>query len=228
MKRPAALVLEIEKDQARIAGLRKERARIDQEISNLVATNKALIVQLVSGTVEQLDLSRLPVRALVSPLAMLGEDVEHRAERPLQEEAAIETFVKIGRNVSSSNRLAHERAGLHSHGRDPAGWKGTVTASQLAERRHHFGERVERPEQAGVGEDPKVLPEAAPAPASVDVRAIGGLVGERQGEPLTAEPESPLPALERIDNAAHVWSSVASTGHVGSTVVSERTVPEII
>jgi hypothetical protein len=120
-KRPAALVREIETDQARIAGLRKERDRIDQEILHLLATNKDRLVRLVSGTVEQLDLSRLPVRALVSSLAMLSEDAEDEAERLPEEEATIDTFVKIGRNVSLSNRLALEGAGLHWHGARPGG-----------------------------------------------------------------------------------------------------------
>jgi hypothetical protein len=76
-------------------------------------------------------------------------------------------------------------------GRDPAGWKGTVTASQLDELRRHFGGRVEKPEEAGVEEDPKVPPEDPPAPISVDVKAIAGSAGELRGEPLTAESENP-------------------------------------
>jgi hypothetical protein len=120
MKKTTKLVREIELTQARIAALREDHARIGQEISHLVAQNKARIMELLGATVERLDLSRLPIHALLSPLSKLAEDVDHDRPNAL-EEANIEAFVKIGRNASSTNRRVLEMAGLHWHGRH-AGW----------------------------------------------------------------------------------------------------------
>jgi hypothetical protein len=173
MKRPRTLVHEIELNQTRIAVLREDHARIGQEISHLVAANKAKVVELVEAEVERLDLSQLPIHNLLTSLSKLGEAVGVDRVLPasfLEAEPSIQAFVKLSRNASASNRQVLESAGLHWHGRD-GGWAGNVTPAQLAHLRRAFGERVEKPE-CGAGGDPVMPLERVPGAVSADVAAI--------------------------------------------------------
>jgi hypothetical protein len=187
MKRPTTLVREIELIQAKIALLRREQARIEGEVSDLVATNKAKMMELVGATVERWDLSQVPVQALVSSLSKWSEDVVH--DRPsLAGAANIEAFVRFGRNASASNRQRLEAPGLHWNGRD-GGWVGKVTEAQLELLRHAFGARVEKPELVRAEENPGVSLEDAQDALSADVEAIVASAEEGQGQADAAEPE---------------------------------------
>lgn len=193
MKRPRTLVREIESNQARIAVLREDHARIGQEIAHLVAANKAKVLELVGVEVERLGLSQLPIHNLLSSLSMLGKGlvVDHVLPNSLPEaEASIQAFVRFSRNASASNRRLLESAGLHWHGRD-GGWTGNVTPAALAYLRQAFGKRVEKPE-CDAGGDPATPLESVPEAVSTDVAAIATPAEEGQGQGDTAVPGEPL------------------------------------
>ncbi|SRR5258707_8146957 len=75
MKRPRTLVREIMQTQERIAVLRDDQARIGQEISHLIATNKTKVMELVGDAVGRLDLSQLPINDFLFGLSGLCEGV---------------------------------------------------------------------------------------------------------------------------------------------------------
>lgn len=190
MKRPRTLVREIELNQARIAVLREDRARIGQEISHLIAANKAKVMELVGIEIERIDLGQLPIHNLLSSLSKLGEGgvVDNFLPTSRPEAAAnIQAFVKLSRNASASNRRMLESAGLHWHGR-AGGWIGNVTLDELAHLRLAFGERVVKPE-CGDGGDPAMPQECASGAFSADVAGIAVPAEEEPGQADTAIPE---------------------------------------
>ncbi|WMT76976.1 hypothetical protein [Bradyrhizobium sp. Ash2021] len=196
MKKTAKLAREIEHAQAKIALLCQEQARIGQEISHLVATNKAKMMELVGATVERWDLSQVPVQALLSSLSKLSQDVVH--DRPnLADVANIQTFVRFGRNASASNRQRLEAAGLHWNGRE-GGWVGKVTETELAVLRHAFGARVEKPEHVRAEDNSGMSPEDAQGALSADVEAMVTSAEERQGQAATAAPEEQFNAMATL------------------------------
>src|SRR5260370_27145416 len=143
MKRPRTLVREIMQTQERIAVLREDQARIGQEISHLIATNKTKVMELVGDAVGRLDLSQLPINDFLFRLSGLCEGVVNDRvlpNSPLAAEAKIEAFVKVSRNVSVSNRQVLESAGLPRHGGGGGGvCRGTPTPPSGPRR--VFGER---------------------------------------------------------------------------------------
>lgn len=144
MQRQTTLVREIESLQAKIAVRRQDRARIDDEISDLVAANKAKIMMLVATTFERLDLSNVPVSTLLLSLSKVTADTVHQPTS-LAAAGNIPAFVRFGRNASPSNRELLVAAGLHWNGRE-GGWVGQVTEAQIADLRRTFGGRLEKPE----------------------------------------------------------------------------------
>ena len=154
MKRPMTLSREIESIQAKIAERRRDRARIDSEISNLLAISKAKMAALVGVTLERWDLSDVPVQTLLRCLAKVTEDAIHKPTSPAPA-ADLQVFVKFGRNASPLNREKLMAAGLHWNGRE-GGWVGNCTAAQISDLRQTFGGRLEKPEAIPAEGDPGI------------------------------------------------------------------------
>jgi hypothetical protein len=194
---------ELEAEAARLAKRRQRHEARGSLLAEAETIHEAIVERIVLSRMREVGLTKLPLRIVLEEIHALAVTVVGRnvstseasassSGGPLHDAngAGQKVFVKIGRNVSSSNRRALEGAGLHWYGRDPAGWKGTVTASQLVELRRAFGRRVEEPEQAGTEADAKVTPEDAPEPASTDVTTIASPTGEEQGPTHTSDLEA--------------------------------------
>ncbi len=192
MKRHTGLVREIELIQAKIALLRREQARIDGEISNLIATHNAKMMVLVEATVERWDLSQVRVQTLVSSLSKVSEAVVNDGPSSTAT-ANIQAFVRFGRNASASNRERLEAAGLHWNGRE-GGWVGKTTEAQLADLHRTFGARVEKPKLVRAGEDLGEPLKDAQGALSADVEAIATPAEEEQGQAGAAGLEEPFNA----------------------------------
>ncbi|MCK1576828.1 hypothetical protein [Bradyrhizobium sp. 174] len=168
MKKSATLIREIEINTNKLALLQRDHARIGQEISDLAASNKAKIIELIGTTVENMDLSQVPIHLLVSRVSKLGEGLIQE-DRVSEDDTTV--FVKFGRNASSANRQVLVSAGLHWHGRD-GGWVGRVTEAQLASLRKTFGDRVSASKGEDAGDPLGEPPVGAPDEVSADVAAI--------------------------------------------------------
>lgn len=190
MKKPAALIREIEVNQAKLALLQKEHARIGQEISDLSARNRAKIVELVETTLETLDFGEVPIHMLVSKLTKLSEELIHEDTGG---DDRIAVFVRFGRNASSANRQVLVSAGLHWHGRD-GGWVGQVTEMQLARLRNAFGDRVSGSKSEGAGSSAKKPLHSAPDVASTDVAAVQPLTEDKEDQAESAILGDQLPS----------------------------------
>ncbi|WP_147250302.1 hypothetical protein [Bradyrhizobium sp. MOS003] len=178
MKKSATLIREIEINTNKLALLQRDHARIGQEISDLAASNKAKIIELIGTTVVNMDLSQVPIHLLVSRVSKLGDGLFQ--EDPASEDDTT-VFVKFGRNASSANRQVLVSAGLHWHGRD-GGWVGRVTEAQLASLRKAFGDRVSASKGDDAGLDLEGQPSAAPDVVSADVAAVLPLAEDDDGQ----------------------------------------------
>ena len=170
MKRPMTLSREIESIQAKIAERRRDRARIDDEISHLMAINRAKMMALVGATVERWDLGEMPVQTLMLSLSKVTEDALYKPTS-LAVAATVQVFVRFGRNASASNLAKLEAAGLHWNGRE-GGWVGIVAEAQISDLRQTFGGRLEKPDSVRAEDDPGVPPGDAEEQLSSDVEPI--------------------------------------------------------
>lgn len=169
MKRPMTLVREIESIQATIAERRRDRARIDDEISDLVAINKTKLMALVEAALERLDVSKVPAQTLMLSLSQVMDDAIHKTMS--SPDVALQAFMRFGRNASPANREKLVAAGLHWHGRE-GGWVGQVTEAQIANLRDTFGGRLKKPEAVRAQDDPGVSPGGAQEPLSSNMETI--------------------------------------------------------
>lgn len=190
MTKPAALIREIEVNQAKLAMLQKEHSRIGQKISYLSALNKTKIIELVGTTLESLDFGEVPIHVLLSKLTKLSEELIH--EGPDSDDK-IAVFVRFGRNVSSANRQLLVSAGLHWHGRD-GGWVGQTTAMQVARLRDAFGDRVRGAKRDEAGSSPEEPLHVAPDVISTDVAAVLSLAKDNESQAGRATHGNQLPS----------------------------------
>ncbi|WP_298885803.1 hypothetical protein [uncultured Bradyrhizobium sp.] len=188
MKKAATLIREIEFNNSKLAQLQRDHARIGQELSDLAASNKAKITELVGTMAERLDLSQVPIHLLVSRVSKLGDGL-FQAD-PVSEDGTT-VFVKFGRNASSVNRQVLVSAGLHWHGRD-GGWGGRVTVTQLASLRKTFGDRVRASKGEDADRDLEERPSAAPDVVSADVAAVVPVAEDGEGQAGRATRENQL------------------------------------
>ncbi|MFK4384578.1 hypothetical protein [Bradyrhizobium sp. USDA 223] len=197
MKKVATLIREIEINNKKLALLQRDHARIGQEISDLAASNKVKIIELIGTTVESMDLSQVPIDLLVSRVSKLTEGLIQE-DRVSEDDTAV--FVKFGRNASAAKRQVLVSAGLHWHGRD-GGWVGRVTEGQLASLRKTFGDRVSALKGEDAGDPLGEPPAGAPGEVSADVAAIVPSVeadeghGERATDQVQPAPSLGLPSF---------------------------------
>jgi hypothetical protein len=168
-RRLGSLVRDIEQNQARIAALRNDQARIDAEIKTLTVANKAAVMTLVGNAVERLDFSSVAVDDLLSLITKMAETVGDRNASVAP--GTIQAVVRLSRNASVSNREALDAAGLRWNGRRER-WIGLVSVAQLTELRQVFGKRVEKPGEGEEGQDPGSPVDGAQGAVSADVEAI--------------------------------------------------------
>jgi hypothetical protein len=191
-RRIGTLVRDIEQNQVRIAALRNDKVRIDTEIEALTMANKTHVMTLVGNAVERLDFGSIAIDDLLSLISKMTETVgNHNASEPTSiDVGTIQTFVRLSRNASVSNRRALDAAGLRWNGRS-GGWTGLVSSAQFAELRRVFGERVEKHGESGEGHDPGSTLDRAVVAVSADVGAIATLADEEPGKAAAAEAPSP-------------------------------------
>lgn len=195
MKRPMMLAREIESVEAKIAERRRDRARIDDEILDLIAIKRAKMTALVGTTVERWDLSEVSVETLMQSLSKITHDALHNSTS-LAAAGNLQAFVRFGRNASASNREKLVAAGLHWNGRE-GGWVGRVTEAQIADLRDTFGGRLEKPEVVCAQDDPGMTPDGALEPLSSNTETIVTSYVDGQW-PATAAFSKELHALGRL------------------------------
>jgi hypothetical protein len=183
-RRLGSLVRDIEQNQARIAALRNDQARIDEEIKTLTMANKTSVMTLVGNAVERLDFGSVAVDDLLSLIAKMAETVGDRSASVAP--GTIQAVVRLSRNASVSNRKTLDAAGLRWNGRRER-WTGLISAAQLAELRQVFGKRVEKPEEGEEGQDPGSPIDGAQGAVSADQEAIAKPADREQEKAEAAE-----------------------------------------
>jgi hypothetical protein len=197
MKRLRTLVRDIEQNQARIAALRSDQVRIGEEIETLTQANKANVMTLIGNAVERLDFGSLATNDVLLLISKITESVGDRSAYAASSVApgTIQTFVRLSRNASVSNRKTLDAAGLRWNGRS-GGWTGTVSDAQLVELRQVFGKRVEKPEEGDEGVDLESPVNGVQRALSADVETIATLVGDEHGkaheDPAPSTPDATL------------------------------------
>ena len=200
-RRLGTLVREIEHNQARIAALRNEQARISAHIEELTLANRASVMTLLGNAVERLDVGSVAIGDLLSLVAKLTETGVNDSASAVSsiEPGTIQTFVRLSRNSSVANRKALDAAGLRWNGRS-GGWTGLVSSVQLVELRDTFGDRVQTREEGGKGQDLRARLDGAREAVSSGVEAVAESVGEAHGKSdvEVASPTSGAPLIPRL------------------------------